>query len=150
MLKAIRQLELHGKSALDMGTGTGIIAAELAKRFEQVTAADIDKESLDYVSRLGIPNLTVVQSDLFSSIAGRFDLIVFNPPYLPCPYKDDPELCCGDGQIIRQFLEQAKEHLAPGGRILLLLSSLTPVQPAGKTVVSEKLSWEELRVIEIE
>ncbi len=136
----------RGKRALDMGTGSGIVARELAKGFREVWAVDINPavRGLDWPE-----NVRVVVSDLFERVEGRFDLIVFNPPYLPCPYEEDPELCCGDGEIIRRFLREVGKHLEEGGKVLVLVSTLTPVRVEGKVVAGEKVAFEELRVIEV-
>ena len=71
------------KNALDMGTGTGIIAIELAKRSFDVTATDISNKAI----RLAMLNIkknnvkvNIFQSDLFDKVSGKFDLIVFNSP----------------------------------------------------------------------
>jgi len=71
------------KNALDMGTGTGIIAIELAKRSFDVTATDISNKAV----RLAMLNIkennvkvNIFQSDLFDKVSGKFDLIVFNSP----------------------------------------------------------------------
>ncbi len=128
MLEAIEKLNPKGKLALDMGTGTGILALELSKRFEKVIASDVDEKALRHVKSLKISNIEVRESFLFEKIPESFDLIVFNPPYLPCSYEEDPELCCGrDCWLIKRFLEEAREHLTRNGKILLLLSSLTPL-----------------------
>jgi len=71
------------KNALDMGTGTGIIAIELAKKSFDVTATDISNKAV----RLAMLNIkennvkvNIFQSDLFDKVSGKFDLIVFNSP----------------------------------------------------------------------
>ena len=151
MLEAVKRLNPRGGRALDMGTGSGIIAFELSKRFGEVVACDINKESVEFVRKrareLGIENLEVVRSDLFENIRGKFDLIVFNPPYLPCPEEEDPELCCGGGELIERFIKEAEKFLRPGGRILLLVSTLTPVKVRGKILTRKKLPFEELKVL---
>jgi len=67
-------------SILDLGSGTGILAKEAMKYSRDVLAADINQESVSYCKKQGIK---AVKSDLFSNIKGKFDLIIFNPPYLP-------------------------------------------------------------------
>jgi len=74
-----------------------------------------------------------VQSDLFYGIRSTFDLILFNPPYLPTQPEeridDWLEHALNGGEngrvVIERFAEHVGQVLAPGGRILLLISSLT-------------------------
>ena len=118
------------KSILDMGTGTGILAiASIQSGADKVLASDINKGAVKKVKRLGI---NAIQSNLFSNINEKFDLIIFNPPYLPKDKREDKESALsttggkrGDEIIIR-FLKNAKSHLNPNGFILLIVSSLTP------------------------
>ena len=80
-------------NALDMGTGSGILAAALCNYCRDVLAIDVNPEAVDatviYAQSHHIQNLTVSVSDLFSSVKGSFDLIVFNPPYLPFDKEQD-------------------------------------------------------------
>ena len=71
---------------LDMGTGSGIQALTAAKnkKVRSVLAADIQEEVIDY-NKENIKNKKIkfIVSDLFSNIKGKFETIIFNPPYLP-------------------------------------------------------------------
>lgn len=119
---------LKGKKFLDMGSGSGIQAETLAKFTEKrnIICADIDKEVIRHLKSKGF---NAINSNLFSKLKGKFDFIVFNPPYLPeHKYDKQPDTTggkSGDETILR-FLKQARQHLAQHGRIFLLLSSLTP------------------------
>lgn len=113
---------------LDMGCGSGILALEALKKSNNVLAVDINKKSIEYCKKLGI---NAKYSNLFSNIKEKFDLIIFNPPYLPYDKKEDKEtrlMVCGGKkgyEVIDRFLKQAKKHLNKNGKILLLFSSLT-------------------------
>ena len=75
----------QGQSVLEMGTGSGIIALHCAKAGSKVTVADISEKALDCArNNAQINNLDIqfIQSDLFSSIQEKYDMIIFNPPYL--------------------------------------------------------------------
>ncbi|MDP3986789.1 MAG: methyltransferase, partial [Nanoarchaeota archaeon] len=151
------------KNVLDVGTGSGIlaIAAKVAGA-KSVLAVDINKEATNYVKAKGINSRV---SDLFSNIKEKFDLIVFNPPYLPKDNleDDDSETTTTGGkhghEIISRFLQEAKTHLTKNGRILLLFSSLTGRENVDKvlrennyhfnTLETQKLFFEELYVYEI-
>ena len=112
---------------LDMGTGSGIQALA-AKKADSVLASDINEEAVAFVKNKGI---NAVVSDLFNNIEGTFDTIIFNPPYLPEDEHEDKEssLCTTGGkegsEILERFLNEARDHLAKKGQILLAFSSLT-------------------------
>lgn len=111
---------------LDMGSGSGIQAETcLNLGFRNILAVDINPE----VIKLLKMKFKTQRSDLFEKIKEKFDLIIFNPPYLPeneyDKEKDTTGGKKGDETIIR-FLNQSRNHLNKDGRVLLLLSSYTP------------------------
>ncbi len=117
-----------GEKVLDMGTGSGILAMGAAKLGAVVTAADISEKALKE-AKLNAKGLSIVfvKSDLFSGIKGRYNLIVFNPPYIPEDIsRETTNWASGkSNELIRRFLESAKSHLSPKGRVIILVSSLT-------------------------
>ena len=118
-----------GDRVLEVGTGSGLIAAELTK-VTSVVATDINPHAVLCARSKGV---AVVQNDLFCGIRSSFDIILCNPPYLPTQPEeriDDWLEHALDGGlngrvVIERFSEQVSSVLAPGGRILLLISSLT-------------------------
>lgn len=119
-----------GKVAFDIGTGTGVLAALLARRgVEQVVATDQDERALtcarDNLERLGLKaQVQVVKADLFP--AGKASLVVCNPPWLPA-YPTSPieyAVYDPDSQMLRGFLAGLAEHLEPGGEGWLIISDL--------------------------
>ncbi len=118
-----------GDRVLEIGTGSGTIAAELAK-VTDVVATDINPHA---VSCAKTKHPDVVQNDLLRGIKGSFDLVVFNPPYLPTVPEDRIddwlEYALDGGPtgrlVIMRFADEVDRVLATGGRILLLISSLT-------------------------
>lgn len=118
------------KSVLDVGTGTGMQAlAAMQSGAFKVLASDINIQAVKNARNLGI---NAVQSNLFSNIKEKFDLIIFNPPYLPYDKREDKESSLsttggfkGD-EIIIKFLNNVKNYINPHGFIILLVSSLTP------------------------
>ncbi|MCG2718562.1 MAG: methyltransferase [Nanoarchaeota archaeon] len=113
---------------LDVGTGSGIQAITAAEKSEDVLAIDINPEAVKAVKQKGI-NAKV--SDLFSNVKGKFDLIIFNPPYLPVDEREDEDsaITTTGGEkgyeIIERFLKDAKKYLKSNGKILIIFSSLT-------------------------
>jgi len=116
--------------AFDIGTGTGVIAAILARRgIERVVATDIEPRSLacarENIERLGLSNrVDVVQADLFPE--GRAAVIVCNPPWIPARPSSPMEsgVYDEDSRMLRGFLATLPGHLVPGGEGWLVLSDL--------------------------
>lgn len=74
----------RGRTLLDMGSGSGYIAIHAAKNGKDCVASDIHQLACMTTKENALKNsvsVEVVQSDLFEHIAGKFDLISFNPPY---------------------------------------------------------------------
>ena len=112
---------------LDMGTGSALLAKESAKYCKQVIAVDINKKLISKLKRENRNKaIQFISSDLFSNIQEKFDLIIFNPPYLPSKQIKDKTIDGGKNgtEIIERFLKQAKDHLKPKGKILIICSSL--------------------------
>ena len=80
--------KLVSGNVLDVGTGGGILALAAKVKGCNVLAVDIDKESVEYCKKKGINSFV---SDLFENVSGKFDWIVFNPPYLPEDPAEDEE-----------------------------------------------------------
>ena len=104
LLKAV---EVNKEILLDMGTSTGIIALHAAKAGALVTAVDNNPGAIINTQHNAFCNnleICVVHSDLFSKVTGSFDLVTFNPPYLPSQYTHDPWEGGPDGvSVMRRF-----------------------------------------------
>jgi len=116
--------------AFDIGTGTGVLAAVLARRgVRHVVATDVDPRALacacENLERLGLTGqVDVVQADLFPE--GRAALIVCNPPWIPARPSTPIERGIYDpeSRMLRGFLDALPAHLEPGGEGWLILSDL--------------------------
>lgn len=119
-----------GLTAFDLGTGTGVLAAVLARRgVERVIASDLNPRAVqcarENAERLGLgERIEVLEADLFPE--GRADLIVCNPPWLPGAASSRLELGVydDDSAMLRGFLAGVEEHLTPGGEAWLVISNL--------------------------
>ncbi|MGW3498639.1 methyltransferase [Streptomyces sp. NPDC001020] len=117
-------------TAFDIGTGTGVLSAVLARRgVRRVVATDCDARALacarENISRLGLSSIVdVQQADLFP--AGRASLIVCNPPWLPGRARTPLEHAVYDpgSRMLRGFIEGLSAHLTPGGEGWLIISDL--------------------------
>jgi methylase of polypeptide subunit release factors len=131
-VELLAQAPLPGgcKRAFDIGTGTGVLAAILAKRgVGELIATDCDPRALDCVreniARLHLDSrVKVVDADLFP--AGQADLVVCNPPWLPGKPGTPLERAVYDpgSRMLLGFIAGLAAHLAPGGEGWLILSDL--------------------------
>jgi SAM-dependent methyltransferase len=116
--------------AFDIGTGTGVLAAVLARRgIRRVVATDQDARALacarENIERLGFADrVDVVQADLFPD--GRAALVVCNPPWIPARPSSPLEhgIYDPENRMLLGFLGGLAAHLAPGGEGWLILSDL--------------------------
>jgi ribosomal protein L3 glutamine methyltransferase len=125
--------------ALDLCTGSGCLAilAALAFPNADVDAVDLSKDALEVAAKnvadYGLTErIELIESDLFAALKGRsYDVILSNPPYvnaesvaaLPPEYQAEPALALGSGKdgldATRQILAAAKDHLNPGGLLVV-------------------------------
>ena len=144
---------------LEIGAGSGIhleTASKIGVKKANIISCDIDQQAVDHCKILGF---NCVKSDLFKNIKGKFDLIIFNPPYLALDKREpkSSRIATTGGkkgsEIINKFLKQAKKHLKKDGKILLVTSSLTKDVDFRKfdkrQLGNEKLFFEELFVWEL-
>ena len=119
-----------GGAVFDIGTGTGVLAAVLARRgAAQVVATDIDPRALacarDNLQRLGLLQQVQLQrADLYP--IGQAALVVCNPPWLPLRPGSPLERAVYDegGRMLLGYLQRLTAHLTPGGEGWLILSDL--------------------------
>ena len=144
-------------SYLDIGTGSGILAETASKNLNKknILTVDINPEA---VKLLNQKKFKAIKSNLFEKVKTKFDLITFNAPYLPLDKREpkDSQLATTGGkwgdEISLKFLKQSKKHLKKNGKILLLISSLTPINKIQKLnpkiVARKKLFFEQLLILE--
>lgn len=153
-LKYIKKL-LEGQAKrleiLDMGTGSGCLITTLELEVGinskiRFTAADISDKALKVTAsnqKLHKGSAKLVQTNLFSKLRGKFDLVLANLPYVPAAdYKAlyqglryEPKLALTDGsdnsQLIIKFLEQASTHMHSASLCLL------EIDPSSKHIMQK-------------
>ena len=142
----VAQAPLPSKElAFDIGTGTGVLAAVLARRgVRRVVATELAPRALacaqDNLQRLGLQGrVELLEADLFPP--GRAPLVVCNPPWLPARPSSSVEQAVYDegSRMLKGFLAGLREHLEPGGEGWLLLSDLA--EHLGLRPRDELLGW---------
>ena len=131
--------------AFDIGTGTGVLAAILARRgVQRVVATDQDPRALacarENLARLGLSGqVTLQETNLYPE--GHASLIVCNPPWVPARPSSPVEHAVydPDSRMLRGFLDGLAAHLAPGGEGWLILSDLA--EHLGLRLRSDLLAW---------
>jgi release factor glutamine methyltransferase len=116
-------------SVLEVGTGCGLIAKIIAESARSVIATDVNPQA---VANANLNGVHAIRGDLFANLNRRFDLIIFNPPYLPS-YDNTPRdllTKAWDGgpsgrNVIARFLSQVDRYLTKKGRVLIAISSIT-------------------------
>ena len=152
-----------GDTVLDVGTGSGYVAATLAEAGAQAVGVDVSPLACREAADNGVP---VVRGNLVDPFrTDAFDLVAFNPPYLPTPPEQEWDdwmehaLSGGDDgrRLVDPFLETVERVLAPSGEALVLVSSLTDPKAvrayaaehglASEQLASEKHPYEALVVL---
>lgn len=117
-------------SVLDLGAGSGVAAVFAARWAGQVVAVDINPAAVrcTRINALlhGVEDkVEALHGDLFEPVAGRrFDLILFNPPYLPGQPRTAFEQALRSEGLAERFAAELAGHLSGNGYALLLLSSI--------------------------
>lgn len=136
--------------AFDIGIGSGVLSAVLARRgIPQIIATDTDPRALacadENLTRLGYrARVTLCQDNLFPSAkhtSVKADLILCNPPWLPALPTSPIEAAVYDpeSRMLRQFLAGATKHLAASGEVWLILSDIA--EQLGLRSRDELLGW---------
>ncbi|MEE0024574.1 HemK2/MTQ2 family protein methyltransferase [Methanobrevibacter sp.] len=128
----------NGKSVLEIGTGSGIVAMYASKLTDKVTATDINFDAIQLAESNfkanNIDNVELLFGNLFEPVKDRkFDVILFNTPYLPTEegevIEDNLNYAFDGGlngrKVIDLFLNEVKNHLNDGGIVQLIQSSLS-------------------------
>jgi release factor glutamine methyltransferase len=160
------------KRTLDMGTGCGLLALISADTAQEVIGTDINPSAVRCAKKNAELNgldhkIDVLAGNLFDPIETekRFDLVTFNPPYLPNSgtSTDGDYLQYAwnggkDGRLVTdRFLDQVPRFLQKGGNLLLVQSSLSGIQPTinklhrnnfkVETVASKHIHFEDIVVL---
>jgi release factor glutamine methyltransferase len=154
-----------GERLLDVGTGSGYVARRAGKAGARPVGSDLNPHACEHARDVG---LSVVRADLTTPFAGdTLDVVTFNPPYLPEPegggWGDWMERAITGGEdgraVVEPFIDDVARVLAPGGRVYLLVSTMTGPEEIrayaaargldAAEIASESFRFETLLVLEL-
>jgi release factor glutamine methyltransferase len=155
-----------GEDVLEVGVGSGYVADRIAAETgAAVVGCDINPEACRAARKKGLASVRSNLTDPFGR--NSFDVVCCNPPYLPTPPAeewDDPlEYALSGGEdgrrVVRPFLADVGRVLRPGGRVYLLVSTLTDLEAVeqlaadaglgAREAAEESYPFERLVVLEI-
>jgi release factor glutamine methyltransferase len=123
-----------GDRVLDMGTGSGVNAVLAATKGADVVAVDINPHAVAAAranaDRNGVADrVDLRRSDLFDEVDGRFDLVVFDPPFRWMKPRDwaEASITDEDYRSLTAFFAHVREHLEEDGRILVFFGTTADV-----------------------
>ncbi len=143
-------------SSLEIGVGSGYISLGLYNQVNNMKVTDINPLVIDYIKDLkqkyNLNKLKVIKSNLFKNIKEKYDLIIFNPPYVPSesiPKENELERLATDGgsfgrKIILSFLIDLNKHLSKDGVCYLLISSFNNPHYIFKQILKNNLNYKVL------
>jgi release factor glutamine methyltransferase len=167
LAKYLRTLDVKGKRVLDCGTGSGVLGIIAARNGAEVTAIDINALAIEAARENAERNhvtMRILQSDWFSALEGEtFDLIVCNPPFVRSSGKHHHSAAWHAGEAYEHvlgFIEGCDAHLAPGGKLLLVLTSHADVEwwidelasegLSGEIILHKRMLFEEVMIFEFD
>jgi release factor glutamine methyltransferase len=134
---------------LDMGTGSGVNAILAASTGATVVAVDINPYAVEAARRNAAANgvadrVDVRASDVFSDVDGRFDLIVFDPPFRWFAPRDQFEMAMADEnyRALTAFFRQVRAHLTERGRMLIFFGTSGDLGYLTRLAVEERFRSE--------
>jgi len=134
--KWLKKYDGSKENAIEIGVGSGILSFQLIQNdFKNIFASDTNKNAIIGVSKeskgLGFGDkITLNHGDLFENCEVKADVIVFNPPWLKAKHKLEEGIDKAmyyEEELFPRFFEQAKQHLNPEGKIVLIFSNLSEV-----------------------
>jgi len=147
--------------ALEIGVGSGLVTLTLAAKNRWTVGVDVDIEAVKKLRHITPVEVDLICCDSTEAFRDRvFDLVAFNPPYLPSEGLGDGAIEGGRGgiEVSKRWVEGAERVLKRGGRVVFVASSLSKrsellrfVRELGfhvNVLKNMRLFFEELSVIE--
>ncbi len=123
-----------GDTALDLCTGTGVIAIKMALLgAESILGIDLNPKAVENANEnkklAQLNNITFRQGNMFEGVDGKFDVITINPPYTDQKPCNEIEVCFFDEghKYVKNFFKKLRQHLNPGGKAYIAWSNIGPM-----------------------
>jgi release factor glutamine methyltransferase len=129
LINFLQKVDFQGKTLLDLGTGSGILALYAAKRGARATAVDINPRAVETARANALSNklsIALIQSDLFLNIESQqFDIVLINPPYYAAKPGDQADFAFFAGEQLEYFEQlfvQMPSFLGANSRVWMVIS----------------------------
>lgn len=139
-----------GDSIAEVGCGSGVISLQVAKKTKRVLATDINFHAVKYLwmkakaERIDT-KIDVICCDLLNCLRDlrSFSSIIFNPPYLPCKWIEDPSICGGENgiKIITKFIDLLKELDHRNLRVYMVLSNRANIRKINRKLKNDGIKF---------
>ena len=166
LLKYVEKMDLHRKTLLELGAGTGLIAIYAATKGANVTASDISRNAIRSIEQNALLNRVTVKvqwSDMFDTLPLQyFDVIVINPPYYkksPVQESDYAWYCGEQGEYFKRLFSGLGKYSGMNSMMVMVLSDECDIAMvkalaaengfALKSVLEKKKYWETNYIFEI-
>jgi release factor glutamine methyltransferase len=147
----------EGDRVLDMGTGSGVNAILAAAKSRDVVAVDVNPIAVECARRNAQRNgvadrIDVRESDVFRAVDGRFDVVVFDPPFRWFAPRDLRERATTDENYgtLGMFFREIHHHLAAEGRVLLFFGTSGDLEYLHHLIAKARLTSEIVATRELE
>lgn len=135
---------------LDVGTGSGILALLVSKYAEKVIAIDINENAIkstkENIKLNHIKNIEVRKSDLFEKVNEKFDLIIFNPPFMGIEAENELEKAFTNKnfEVLTRFFREVKNYLSTNGKIIISFANMGGEEVFNRLIEENNFNKKEL------
>ncbi|MFT5621148.1 MAG: hypothetical protein ACI860_000623 [Chitinophagales bacterium] len=137
----LKRYEGPKKSAIDIGIGSGVLSFQLVRHgFQKVFGTDTNPNAIvglkEFMGETKLSRkIDLAHAPLFGSFEKETELIVFNPPWLPATDEMDSndEAIYYKDKLFPEFFAEAKKHLSPDGKLVIIFSNLAQITEVSKS-----------------
>lgn len=154
MYRFIQSIDIHEKTVLELGAGSGMIALDCARRNAIVYASDIQQQALQSIKesmQINDLNIHLKLSDVFSGFSNEvFDLIIINPPYYNKDPKDslDHAFFCGtEFEFFQKLFSNLNLHIRTSSQVFMILADNCDLEQINSIAIKNSFSMKTVKKI---